>query len=37
MREQTYYVVRYRTNVGHELTRVCKLSLFGGVFWYDEE
>lgn len=36
-RRQTYYVVRYRTDVGHELTRLCKLSPFGGVFWYDEE
>lgn len=32
-----YYVVKYRTEVGHELTRMCKLSPFGGVFWYDEE
>jgi hypothetical protein len=33
----TYYVVKYRTGVGHELTRMCKLSPLGGVFWYDEE
>jgi len=33
----SYYLVKYRTEVGHELTRMCKMSPFGGVFWYDEE
>ena len=32
-----YYVVKYRTDGGNELTRMCKLTPFGGVFWYDEE
>lgn len=34
---RTYYVVKYRTSVGNEMTRMCKLTPFGGVFWYDEE
>jgi hypothetical protein len=32
-----YYMVRYRTSVGHELTRMCTVSAFGGLSWYDEE
>lgn len=38
-KEQTrpYYMVRYRTNLGHELTRMCTVSAFGGLSWYDEE
>jgi uncharacterized protein YpmB len=34
---KSYYVVRYRNERGHELTRLCTLSTFGGVIWYDEE
>jgi hypothetical protein len=34
---KSYYVVRYRDERGYELTRLCTLSTFGGVIWYDEE